>query len=55
MAGKPSDKHNNLCADDGSTGKGFHFRSKDFGNLMEGCDEYALGVIVSPEWFVYGK
>lgn len=40
---------------DGSTGKGFHFRSKDFGDLMEGCDEYAVGVIVSPEWFVYGK
>lgn len=40
---------------DGSTGKGFHFRARDFGDLMEGCDEYAVAVIVSPEWFIYGK
>ena len=40
---------------DGSTGKGFRFRAKGFGDCMEGCDEYSVGVIVSPEWFVYGK
>jgi hypothetical protein len=40
---------------DGSTGKGFYFRARDFGNSMKGCDEYAVGVIVSPEWFIYGK
>lgn len=40
---------------DGSYGKGFHFRANDFGNCMDGCDEYNVAVIVSPEWFYYGK
>ena len=40
---------------DGSYGKGFHFRAKDFGNCMDGCDESNVAVIVSPEWFYYGK
>lgn len=40
---------------DGGTGKGFHFRALDFGDLMDGCNEYAVGVIVTPVWFVYGK
>lgn len=40
---------------DGGTGKGFHFVARDFGDLLDGCDEYAVGVIVTPVWFVYGK
>ena len=45
---------------DGSTGKGFSFWAKDFCDcLYDGgkpvCDEYSVGVIVKPVWFVYGK
>ena len=40
---------------DGSTAKAFHFQAKDYWGSEGYCDDYCVGVIVSPEWIVYDK
>lgn len=40
---------------DGSAVKSFHFQAKEFWGFDGYCNDDCVGVIVSPDWIIYGK
>lgn len=41
--------------DDGTYDRGFRFQSDVFGDCIKGCDDAYVAVVVTPQWFYYGK